>query len=904
MSESLNPPTSPPDIATDPPTPLPSSQADFNLHSEPPEEPEEIENGTKQDDEEHINKKQKPNSTAATTETTPVPTSSTTTTTNPPKKTSAEQLKRRRENRQKAAAALAQNLKNSGVARYEQENGFGLTSIKPIALLNQKNYYTEYLKKDEQVSFIRNWRYERDLAAKLKKLKQSGGNEEEIKKNLEEIKNFDDFDLNNIENELKKKTDVVVDDDDDDDEEGENETEEVRQEKAKIGEDVIVLQPGSTYIRIGRATDAVPKIIPNVIAVRNNKPKLDVIAPERHIDEEHDKIIIDEDFDEQRALVSKDFRARMRFYKRRIIPNSRETVAGYNKKQESEKIPDHNDPNKKEWIKPDSSKKFYAGEDALKLILEDGWNLRYPMINANFNEYSKDYKSRQEILGDLTNIIKDSLQKLLDINDVSNLKVMLIIPDLYDKTYVETWSDLLLRFVGFGKLGILQEAVAATFGAGASTACIVDVGAQTTKISCVDEGMIINDSRILLRYGGDNITETFVKLILENWFPYKDINLLNSYDWELAKNLKEQFITFQDADIAVQLYNFYKRNPFQQTEKFEFKIFDEVMLAPMGLFFPQLFQLQKIPKKNKSSNPSIFSSTKPSNIRLNHLFPKALDQYSGKSSNPKSKSQDKLKTNLNYCDLDERNLLLRLIDNDNEEEKEDNNNLKKIERFNNNLNLNKTPIEKAIVESITNASLSSDISKMKKFYDNILIVGGGLAKINGYDLILADRINIWRPKFLSTTSFDSIMDHLTSEVRKNTLKKRELLDEAIKEAKEAKQLAKEEEAAANGEDPQPEPPQQQQDEEEIELSQEILDSIDSQTELNLDINYYDQISEEGNHIPINILPTPREFDPSMLTWKGGSVYSRLKVVNEMWINQKDWDLLGSRSLYYKSIFNY
>ncbi|KAI5955756.1 ARP8 [Candida jiufengensis] len=909
MSDAIHPPTSPPYLGTDPPTPLPSSQADYNMNSDPPEEPlqqqKQQENGIKQEDEEPSTKKHKPNSANTTAENTPAPISSTSTTSastnNPPKKTSAEQLKRRRENRQKAAAVLAQNLKNSGVSRYEQENGFGLSSIKPVPLINQKNYYTEYLKKDEQVSFIRNWRFERDLAAKLKKLKQNGGNEEDLKKNLEEIKNFDNFDLNNIENEMKKKTEV--DDEDDDDEEAENETEEVRQEKAKIGEDVIVLQPGSSYIRIGRATDAVPKIIPNVIAVRNQKPKQTVITPDRHVDEEHDKIIIDEEFDEQRAKVSKDFRARMRFYKRRIIPNSRETVANYNKKQESEKIPDHNDPNKKEWIKPDSSKKFYAGEDALKLNLEDGWNLRYPMINSNFNEYSKDYKSRQEILGDLTNIIKDSLQKL-EIENLADLKVMLIIPDLYDKTYVETWCDLLLRFVGFGKVGILQEAVAATFGAGASTACIVDVGAQTTKISCVDEGMIINDSRILLRYGGDNITETFVKLILENWFPYKDINLLNSYDWELAKNLKENFITFQDADIAVQLYNFYKRNPFSQTEKFEFKIFDEVMLAPMGLFFPELFQFPKSPKKNKSSNPAIFSSTKPSNLTLNHLFPKALDQYNGKSSNPKSKSQEKLKTNLNYCDLDEKNLLLRLIDNDNDEENEEN--IKKSEKFNNDLNLNKTPLEKAIVESITNASLSNDLSKMKKFYDNILIVGGGLAKINGYDLILADRINIWRPKFLSSTSFDTIIEHLTSEVKKNTLQKQQLLDEAIKEAKEAKAAAKEE-AIANGEE---QPPTESTtnnnntNEEEIELSQEIIDSIDSQTELNLDLIYYDKLSDEGNHIPINILPTPREFDPSMLTWKGGSVYSRLKVVNEMWINQKDWDLLGSRSLYYKSIFNY
>lgn len=40
-----------------------------------------------------------------------------------------------------------------------------------------------------------------------------------------------------------------------------------------------------------------------------------------------------------------------------------------------------------------------------------------------------------------------------------------------------------------------QESLAATYGAGISNACVVDVGATTTSIACVDEGMVIADSR-------------------------------------------------------------------------------------------------------------------------------------------------------------------------------------------------------------------------------------------------------------------------------------------------------------------------------------------------------------------------------------------------------------------------
>ena len=54
---------------------------------------------------------------------------------------------------------------------------------------------------------------------------------------------------------------------------------------------------------------------------------------------------------------------------------------------------------------------------------------------------------------------------------------------------------------------------------------------------------------------------------------------------------------------------------------------------------------------------------------MENLFSKSLDQYNNKSNNPKSKSQDqlKLKNQLNYCDLTDEELLLKLINqNDNE----------------------------------------------------------------------------------------------------------------------------------------------------------------------------------------------------------------------------------------------
>lgn len=806
----------------------------------------------------------------------------------PGKKPSAEVLQRRKEGRLKAAATIAQNLKKTGIGRFEEENKFTLTSIRAVPLINQKNYFTDYLKKDEQVAFIRNWRREKLLQQKLKNLKKSDSSAD--KKDDGEIKNFDDFDLNDIEIEMKQKNANVEEEEEEEEDENENEDGEISEEKMKQGYDTIVLHPGSANIRIGRATDSYPKTIPTVIAVPNyrNTPFNTDIAPERT--ELEGEVIFNEEFDQIKAVVTKDFKSRMRYYKRRMLPNSRETASNYNRKQEPELIPDHNDPLKKDWVDVRSiptDKKFFVGEEALKLPISakfNSWKLRYPIKNGKFNETSEDYLSPQEILGDLEHIITDSLEQFFEIEkkQLSNFKCLLVIPDFYDKMYVETWANLLFKIVGFGRIGIIQEAVAATFGAGASCACVIDVGSQTTSISCVDEGMIINDSRVKLNYGGDHITESFIKLLLQQQFPYKDINLNSKVDdFELAQTLKHNFVTFQDADIAVQLYNFYKRKPFETTQKYEFKVFDEVMLAPLGMFYPDLFQIDD-------------------EAKMGRLFRLSTDQYSSKPNNPYSKAQENLINNQVYTDLLEEDLLRKMVD----EKlilKSANPYSKPKPTKTNDVDhsevLLKTPLDKAIIESITNAGISTDFDKVRKLYDNLLIVGGGFAKISGYDLILNDRINIWRPKFLSTSNIDEILGYVTGERAKLDEVKRQVL---LKYKEKKRERMIEENNDKTGLDKLIIPGNI----EDIELDEEEIAEIDEAHKLELDLDYVDSIGDKGSNLTVNVLPPPREFDPEMLTWKGGSVYGRLKVVNEMWITYNDWDILESRCLYYKSLFNY
>ena len=51
-------------------------------------------------------------------------------------------------------------------------------------------------------------------------------------------------------------------------------------------------------------------------------------------------------------------------------------------------------------------------------------------------------------------------------------------------------------------MAVLQDHVAATFGCGVGTACVVDCGHSKTSVSCVEDGISHAATRVRLPYGG------------------------------------------------------------------------------------------------------------------------------------------------------------------------------------------------------------------------------------------------------------------------------------------------------------------------------------------------------------------------------------------------------------------
>lgn len=308
-----------------------------------------------------------------------------------------------------------------------------------------------------------------------------------------------------------------------------------------------------------------------------------------------------------------DLKIHMRANKRRVLPTSKELVVNYNKRAPREEISEHNDPLRIDWTEipanPKNAPPFYTGNEALRIPDDSSprYKLFWPLRHGWYNE--RDYTQKKDLFNDISTIIEAAIKSELGLTrkrEWAQYGCIFIIPDLYEKNYVTQALEMLIRDFGFGRAAFIQESLAATFGAGYTQACVVDIGAQKTSICCVEEGMCVENSRINLKYGGADVTETFVKMMLYDHFPYADINLRRRYDFVLAEELKTKFCTMNETDISPQLFEFHLRVSGQNTRKYNFKTYDEVLLAPEGYYYPAIFDnSHKLDGRRRLIGPSV-----------------------------------------------------------------------------------------------------------------------------------------------------------------------------------------------------------------------------------------------------------------------------------------------------------
>lgn len=476
-----------------------------------------------------------------------------------------------------------------------------------------------------------------------------------------------------------------------------------------------------------------------------------------------------------------DLKVHMRQNKRRTLPNSKEMVVNYNRRTVPETISEHNDPMRVDWTEiPQAAPEYIIGQQALRI--PDSSNPRYklywPMRHGGCNE--TDYNNKRLLFLDISLILEDAIKMQLGLTSKKEwpqYSCVFVIPDFYDKSYVSQILEMLMREFAFARVCFIQESLAATFGAGFTSACVVDIGAQKTSICCVEEGMCIDNSRVNLKYGGADVTETFIKMMLYDHFPYEEINLWRRYDFLLAEELKKNVCTMNEAGVSVQVYDFHLRVADEPTRKYTFKAYDEVHLAPMGYFQPSIFEnSHKLQGRRKlidrsvdiyDGQPNDPVSAAQSEILTAIAPPSANGQVNGESqpsmdvqSTPSRSQQPSAVNRVQELDATPRSSVAGspvpeasgtpqaggagtpVVSGQGHGASQPNRVPTVEERDD---ILPSFPLDTAILTSIANAARSDD-RKMRDFLGGIMVVGGG-SLVNGFHPFLEERLQSLRPGF-------------------------------------------------------------------------------------------------------------------------------------------------------------
>ncbi|XP_033066036.1 actin-related protein 8 isoform X2 [Trachypithecus francoisi] len=306
---------------------------------------------------------------------------------------------------------------------------------------------------------------------------------------------------------------------------------------------IIVVHPGSTTLRIGRATDTLPASIPHVIARRHKQQGQPLYKDSWLLREGLNKPESNEQRQNGLKMVDQAIWSKKMSNGTRRIPVSPEQARSYNK-QMRPAILDHCSGNK--WTNTSHHPEYLVGEEALYVNPLDCYNIHWPIRRGQLNIHPGPGGSLTAVLADIEVIWSHAIQKYLEIplKDLKYYRCILLIPDIYNKQHVKELVNMILMKMGFSGIVVHQESVCATYGSGLSSTCIVDVGDQKTSVCCVEDGVSHRNTRIF------------------SW--NQDISGLQDHEFQI-------------------------RHPDSPALLYQFRLGDEKLQAPMALFYPATF---------------------------------------------------------------------------------------------------------------------------------------------------------------------------------------------------------------------------------------------------------------------------------------------------------------------------
>lgn len=522
------------------------------------------------------------------------------------------------------------------------------------------------------------------------------------------------------------------------------------------GTAIVVIHPGSLNLRIGRASDTFPITIPHVIARQNATTDVkfyeDLILPgvlqiDSHLSLHQQGVDTAED-------MMWTCKSTTGCQWRQTLPE--QTIA-FNLRAQKRVL---EEPSGVSWTNTSVNRpSFLVGDEALLVKPNSGYNIHWPMRRGQLNLHGSVGGSLTAVLNDLESIWSAAISDYLNIpiKDLKHYRAVLIIPDSYNKWHVRELTNLLLTRLGFAACFVQQESVCSVFGAGVSTCCVVDVGDQKTSVCCIEDGLILPNSRLHFNYGGSDVSLAFYQLLKNIKFPYKECNPQRRTDALFLQTVKEHFCHMDLANCRLQTQTIHVKQPGQKIWEYSVSIGDECMMAPLALFVPELFGMSGTEhvlkrKRNYTDPEDIFDGDYLNQIKRRVKDPTA---DSGKQETEQQADDVQIAQSQLDDEIARDDEASNLGKETNEEQATENDRIAEEA-------VQVLPVDQAIFRSIERCD--PDIEVKRKMVNTILVVGGGMM-FTGSEFWMRHRVSITAPSHLKSEPVEVITEPRKADPR-------------------------------------------------------------------------------------------------------------------------------------------
>ncbi|KAI3700735.1 hypothetical protein L2E82_45373 [Cichorium intybus] len=375
------------------------------------------------------------------------------------------------------------------------------------------------------------------------------------------------------------------------------------------GSNLVVINPGSANVRIGLAHQDAPFSIPHCIARRTTGANE---SPRRNVQDQmlNSQVTTAQHVEREKAYDIIASLLKIPFLDEEVVNNSYPRKTGRvdvlsqqsNKKesaftwtdvsQQITDLPLHDTSELPEGEKPESSERrcreFVCGEDAMKISPTEPYCLRRPIRRGHLN-ISQHY-SMQQVLEDIESIWDWILIEKLHIphSERNMYSCLIVVPETFDNREIKEILSIVLRDLRFSSAVVHQEGLAAVFGNGLSTACVVNIGAQVSSVICVEDGVALPHTQITLRFGGEDVSRCLLwtQRHHQTWPPIRTDPLAKPIDLLMLNRLKESYCQIYEGEVeAVGVVHSYEDGLPPGSHKTRLTALN---VAPMGLFYPTL----------------------------------------------------------------------------------------------------------------------------------------------------------------------------------------------------------------------------------------------------------------------------------------------------------------------------